>query len=197
MNSLHAPNSWNDLAVFENGIVYNDSWKNKILGSYKNGTIYAGPGLSIMGRDIIGRYESGCIYSSKSLYAVGRISGTSIYSGTNTIFNNTVATFSGNDCEGAAAAALILGLFDKIDKSLNNTTTANYKESSNNSKNYNSFSDSYGYIPTSSTPQESFSEIFMKLIKTIFIIALGLLVAIFVLGGISTLIIHLISKYAN
>ena len=94
-------------AVFENGVVYKDSRKTTVLGRYENGKIYSGTT-----KFWIGSFFGNTIYGYRD--AVGQIMGSTIFSGKNSLFSDKVGFFYG-ELDGAAAAALLSGMFKKCD----------------------------------------------------------------------------------
>ena len=104
------------VAVFQDGKVYKDVWHAQQIGSYSNGNIYVKNGLR---KKYIGKYNGDITpyYASKMGYVVGNAIYLA-YSGYKSKEHVKIAYFDTGDKFGAAAAALITGIFynDKYKK---------------------------------------------------------------------------------
>jgi len=92
-------------AVYEDGVVYYDARRTSVLGTYENGSVYSGSM-----KYFVGSVSGSTIYSYRN--PVGQIVGDSIYLGTNWLYSNRIGYFYGGDENGAAAAALLSGMFN-------------------------------------------------------------------------------------
>lgn len=107
------------VAVFENGRVYKDIWCKQLLGTYKNEKIFIGKGIF---KQLVGTYNGDIHdfitgpFEVVSKNKVGYVLGDNIYAGDVDEKSKKVAHFDGSDKFGAAAAALLSGIFSRSDK---------------------------------------------------------------------------------
>lgn len=122
MSYLYHAKTGEVVAVFEGGKVYRDVWKKRLIGSYKNQKIFLGKGIfkkqvgsynGDISNYITGPFEF--TFENK----IGYVLGDNVYSGTIEKESEKIAYFISSDKFGAAAAALLSGMFErdkKIDK---------------------------------------------------------------------------------
>ena len=109
MGKLYHEITGDVIAVFEDGKVYRDVWMTELIGVYDNlDNIYLKSKYTK--KKFIGTY-AGDILKHSSI-VVGYIEGNNVYSGFVAKNSMKIAHFSGDDKCGAAAAALISGLFE-------------------------------------------------------------------------------------
>lgn len=113
MDYLYHGKTGDVVAVFGDGKVYKDIWKRQLLGTYKYEKIYVGKGLF---KEYVGSYN-GDISEIRygmvaSLYKIGYIHGDTVYSIRDDKEGKKIAYFVSSDKFGAAAAALLSGIFE-------------------------------------------------------------------------------------
>lgn len=108
------------IAVFENGKVYKDVWQKQLIGTYKNQKIFLGKGIF---KKQVGSYN-GDIHNFISgpfeftfENKIGYVFGNNVYSGNAEKNSKKIAYFNSSDKFGAAAAALLIGIFESSEKS--------------------------------------------------------------------------------
>ena len=118
MDYLYHGKTGDVVAVFGDGKVYKDIWKRQLLGTYKYEKIYVGKGLF---KEYVGNYngdisEIRCCMDVICLNKIGYIHGDNVYSGMNDKESKKIAYFVSSDKFGAAAAALLSGMFKNSER---------------------------------------------------------------------------------
>jgi len=119
MDYLYHNKTGDVVAVFGYGKVYKDIWKKQLIGTYKNEKIFVGKGLF---KGHVGSYNGDIHnfitgpFEVISENKIGYVLGDYVYSGSDEKDGKKIAYFNSSDKFGAAAAALLAGLFESSNK---------------------------------------------------------------------------------